>query len=152
MVRVARLARCRRRVASLRKAESRCVDMANGVGAGSHGGGVVGGRVLAHTVGTRSCGTGTFAAAISGSRGGCCCHVQFLLMPEQQITTSEAPRAVGTFKGLLLCVRPLVTLQVLQSREGSATGCANMRSRLVCFGRGVIAIDAGLSIGLGLLF
>jgi hypothetical protein len=77
--------------------------------------------------------------------------MQLLLMPEQQITTSKASCAIGAFKGLLLGVRALMTLQVLQSRKGATAGSTDMRPGLVCLGRGDIAIGAGLAIGLGLL-
>lgn len=77
--------------------------------------------------------------------------MQLLLMPEQQITTSEASCAIGAFKGLLLGVRALMTLQVLQSRKGATAGGTDMGPRLVCLGRGNIAIGAGLAISFGLL-
>jgi hypothetical protein len=43
--------------------------------------------------------------------------MEFLLVTEQEVTAGEAAGAFGTFKWLLLCVRPLVSLKMLQTRK-----------------------------------
>jgi hypothetical protein len=140
-------------VASIRNTQSRCTNVANRVGTRPHRSGAVSDGVLAHTIGarTRTRSTRTLSATVSGPRGWGRCHMQLLLMPQQQITASEASCAIGAFKGLFLGVRALMTFQVLQSREGATASGTDMRPWLVCLGRGDIAIGAVLAIGLGLL-
>lgn len=150
---MARLAGRGGRVAPIWKTQGRCTDVADRVGSRPHRGGAVSDGVLAHAIGarTRTRSTRTLAATVSGPRGWGCCHMQLLLVPQQQITSSEASCTVRAFKGLLFGVRALMTLQVLQSRKGATTSSTNMGSRLVCLWRRDIAIGAGLAIGLGLL-
>ena len=120
--------------------------MGDGVGPGSraHGGGStvsvahgrragVGHRVFADPAGG---GWGNGARAFpararAGAGAGRCRHVELLLMAEQEIAPSKAPSAFGAFERLLLCVGPLVTLQVLEAGERALTGVADMRSRFV---------------------
>lgn len=66
-------------------------------------------------------------------------------MTKQEITTSEAARTVGAFKGLLFGMRPFMALQVFQSGKGPTAGCADMRTRLISFG----GRDIGIGLGVG---
>jgi hypothetical protein len=61
--------------------------------------------------------------------------MELLLVTQQEISAGEASRALGTFEGLFLGVRPLVSFQVLQSGKGALAGCADVRARLVGFRR-----------------
>lgn len=72
-------------------------------------------------------------------------------MTEQQIAPRKASCAIWALERLLLCMRALMTLQVLQSRKGATASGADMGPRLVCLGGRNVAIGAGLTIGLGLL-
>lgn len=52
-------------------------------------------------------------------------------MSEQEIPSSKAPSALGTFERLLLGMRSLMSFQMLQSGEGTLASGAYMRSWLV---------------------
>lgn len=69
-------------------------------------------------------------------------------MAKKKITTGEATRTIGAFKGLFFGMRPFMALQVFQPGKGPTAGCADMRTRLIGFGGRDIAI--GLGVGLGI--
>lgn len=68
-------------------------------------------------------------------------------MAKQKITTGEAARTVGAFKGLLFGMRPFMALQVFQPGKGPTAGCADMRTRLIGFGGRDISIGLGVGFG-----
>lgn len=76
--------------------------------------------------------------------------MQFLLMSEQQVPSGKASRTVRAFKWLFLGVRPLMALEMFQSREGATACRTDMGSRLIRF-RGWditrLTIDLGLFLG-----
>lgn len=74
--------------------------------------------------------------------------MKLLLMAEEKVTTSKATSTVGTLKGFLLGVRPLVALQVFQPGKRPATSCADMRSWLIRLGGRDVAIGGTVGIGL----
>lgn len=119
------------------------VDVTDGVGSRPHGrarggrGGSIGtgDAVLSHPAGARgSTGSALTAIAWAGGRGGGL--VEFLLMTQEEVPPSKAPRTLWTLKGLLFCVRPLVAFQVFQSSKGTQTCRADVRPRLVRLGGG----------------
>lgn len=99
----------------------------------SHGG-------IGHGVLTDSAGGATdrTARALPSSTtrpgGGRRALMKLLLMPKQQVPASKTSRALRTRKRFLLGVGAFMALQVLQSREGSRTCPAHMRSRFVGLG------------------
>lgn len=87
---------------------------------------------------SRSCGsTARTLSSISRSRRWSSCHMQFLLMPKKKISAGEASCAFWTLERLFLCMRSLVTFEMLQSRKRPLARPADMRARFVCFGRKV---------------
>lgn len=96
-------------------------------------------RALAHFVIGRHIAVGTLPPAISGPRRGCVGQVQLLLVPQQQVSPREASRTLWTLEWLLFGVRPLMSLQVLQSRERSPACSTDVRAWLVRLGRWKIA-------------
>lgn len=118
------------------------VDMADSVCPGPHGGGGAarGGGIGAHDTilpspaSARRHSTSALTAVARASRRGRCL-VQLLLVSQQQITASKAPRALGTLKRLFLGVGTLVAFQVLEAGEGTLTSAADVGTRLVGLGR-----------------
>lgn len=60
--------------------------------------------------------------------------MKLLLVPQQQITTSEASCAFWTLKGLFLGMRALMALKMLQARKRSLASVADVWTRLIGFG------------------
>lgn len=60
--------------------------------------------------------------------------MEFLLVPQEQVAAGEAARAFGALEGFLFGVGTLMTLQVLESSEGSIAGPADVRPRFVGLG------------------
>jgi hypothetical protein len=117
----------------------RVVNMADGVGTGSHGGPSVGSSrvcpsdaVLAGAALTRSSAAGRLTA-VAWARGGRRRLMELLLVTQQQVAPGEASRALRALKRLLLCVGTLVAFQVLQSGKGTLAGCADVRAGLIGF-------------------
>jgi hypothetical protein len=57
--------------------------------------------------------------------------MQLLLMAQQQVASRKATRALRALERLLLCVRALVSLQMLESRKRPRACRADVRPRLV---------------------
>lgn len=121
------------------------VHMADGVGSRSHrrspiprqaSCGGIGHGVLAHSPGGASHRTAR-ALPSSATRpgGGGRALVKLLLVSKQQVPSGKTSGALRTGKRFLLGMGAFVALQMLQSRKGSRTCPAHMRSRLVGLGR-----------------
>lgn len=72
--------------------------------------------------------------------------MQLLLVAKKQVAAGETSFALGTLEGLLLCVGPFMSFQVLQSSKCAATSGTAMRTRLVGLGgreigRGRLGVD-----------
>lgn len=57
--------------------------------------------------------------------------MELLLVTKQEVAPGKAPGAFGTFERLLLCVRPFMALEVLETGERARAGTADVGSRLV---------------------
>lgn len=57
--------------------------------------------------------------------------MQLLLVPQEKVAASEAPRTLGAGERLLLGVGSFVTLQMLQASEGPLAGSTYVGARLV---------------------
>lgn len=115
--------------------------MADGVCPGPHRGGAsirssIGARdaVLADSAGPW-CGPASTFPTVARTRRRRGRLMKFLLVPQEQITASKAPRALGAFERLLLGMRPLVALQMFQTSKRALAGAANVWARLVRLGR-----------------
>lgn len=52
--------------------------------------------------------------------------MQFLLMAEEEVTTSEAASTFGAFERLLFRMRPLVAFEMFQAVESLPTGATDV--------------------------
>ncbi len=127
------------------------VDMADGISPGPHGGGSTGGggigardAVLSDPAGPW-CGPTSAFATIAWARRWRCCLVQLLLMAQQQIAASKAPRTLRTLKRLFLGMRSLVAFQMLEPCKGALAGTANVGTRLVGLGRRKVGWRLGVN-------
>lgn len=134
------------RIRSIGESQGGAIDVTDGIGAGPHGGGVVDDGVLAHAVGASARGPRALSPAIARARGWSGGHVEFLLVSQEQVPTSETAGTVRTLERLLFGVGALMTFEMFQPSERATAGGAAMGPRLVGLGRR----DIGLTIGLDL--
>jgi hypothetical protein len=71
--------------------------------------------------------------------------MQLLLVSEKQVPSSKAPCAFRALKGFLLCVRALMSFQMLQSGKGALTSLTNVRAGLI----GLRSREIGGRLGCG---